>query len=256
MAMPAIAAAETLKIGGTGAGLATMQMLGEAFSRSAPGVTVAVLPNLGTRGGLKALGAGVIDIAVTSRPLEPEETAQGLTAVVYGQTALVFATDKPQGTRSIGELVEMYAGRRATWADGSPIRLILRPRNDGDTFLLQAISPEMKQAVESAMERTGLLVASTDQDAAQAIEKSPGALGVSSLAIIQSEGRQVSMLRINGVEPGIKSIASGSYPFVKAMYAVRKSQAREVTLRFMAFIASPQGRQILSHTGHWVPSGN
>ena len=54
---PADASAETLKIGGTGAALATMKLLGAAAERSHPGTRVEVLPSLGGAGGIMAVFA-------------------------------------------------------------------------------------------------------------------------------------------------------------------------------------------------------
>ena len=250
------AMAETLTLAGTGAGLGTMQLLAAGFAKVAPAVAVVVLPNMGSSGGMKALGAGVIDLAVTSRPLKVEEVAQGFTAVEYGKTPFVFVTRMPGagGFRSLSELVEVYAGERPVWPDGSPIRLIMRPRNDGDSALLEAISPAMKQAVQTALARPGIMVRSTDQDAADAIESIPGALGATSLALVIAEGRKLSLLPVNGIHPSPQTIADGRYPYFKTMFLVRKPGANELVSRFIAFVDSPPGRQILSKSGHWVTS--
>lgn len=153
--------AQTLKIGGNGSGMPAMQLLGAEFARRTPGATVVVVPNLGSSGGLKALRDGVIDLAISSRPLKPAETAQGLVATEYGRTPFVFATNPSvtQGFGSLPELIDAYAGKLTTWADGKPIRLILRPKNDGDTAAQQAISLEMKQAVDAALARPGMIIA-------------------------------------------------------------------------------------------------
>ena len=42
----------TLKIGGTGGALGTMKELAAAFEKKHPGVTVSIIPHLGTRGAL------------------------------------------------------------------------------------------------------------------------------------------------------------------------------------------------------------
>lgn len=254
---PIIAGAQTLKIGGTGSGMPTMELLAAEFSKMAPEVSVVVVPNLGSSGGLKALRDGVLDLAITSRALKTEETAQGLTALEYGRTALVFATNNPADRLgSLAELIDVYVGKRTDWAPGRPIRLILRPRNDGDTALLQAISPQMKQAVEIALARPGMSVASTDQDMADTLERTAGALGVTTLSLIQIEKRRLSMLSLNGVMPGPATLADGSYPLAKPMYLVRSAAPKDAVLRFTAFVASPRARQLLVNNGHWVPTRN
>ena len=267
-ALPAIVAAllafatnisaQTLKIGGNGSGMPAMQLLGAEFARRTPGATVVVVPNLGSSGGLKALRDGVIDVAIASRALKPEETAQGLVATEFGKTPFVFATNSSvtQGLGSLAELVDAYAGKLTTWADGKPIRLVLRPKNDGDTALQQAMSPEMKQAVDAALSRPGMIIASTDQDAVEMLEKTVGALGVTALSIVHAEKRRLNLLPINGVVPSTKALGDGSYRYVKAMYLVRMGAGTDLVQRFNAFVASREGRQLLLTAGYLVAGGS
>src|SRR4051794_12481026 len=58
-----------LRIGGTGMALATMRQIGQALTATYPAATVRVLPSLGTGGGLAAVAAGAIDLAVSARAL-------------------------------------------------------------------------------------------------------------------------------------------------------------------------------------------
>lgn len=248
------AAAETIKIGGTGAALGTMRALAAEFAKAAPAHSLVVVPSLGGGGGMKALAAGAIDIAVVSRPLKAEELAQGLVGMEYGKTALVIATStQGAGTlKTLAELAEVYAGRNATWADGSPIRVVLRPQTDSHTQLLEAFSPEMKRVIPASLARPGIVIASTDQEAADYIQNTAGAVGVTSLALVLSEKRKVHVLPLGGVPPNPRTLADGSYPYVKVMVMARKDAATPAVARFFEFVASPRGRQILADIGYWV----
>lgn len=250
----ALCAAQTVRVGGTGAGLGTMQVLAQEFGKAHPSVSIVIVPNLGSSGGLKALAAGAVDIAVIARPLKAEETAQGLVAVEYGRTPFVIATARSTapGLHSVADLVEIYSGRRAAWPDGTPIRLVLRPKHDSDFQLLESFSPEMKQAVNAAIAKNGMLVASTDQDAADALEKTPGAVGTSVLALLLAEKRRLNALPINGVAPTPKTLADGSYPYFKAMHLAHRQGAGAAAAQFVDFAGSARGRALLQETGHWV----
>ena len=250
--MPTAAVGETVKLGGTGTGLGTMQMLAERLRNADPQFSLGIVPNLGSSGGLKALAAGAIDIAVTSRPLKSEEIAQGLVASEYGKTPFVLVTSKKGVTDlTTSQLVDMYAGKQLTWPDGSPIRLVLRPANDSDTGLLAGFSAGMRRALDSAMAREGMIVATNDQESVDSIGRLPGALGTSSLALLLSEKRPLTPLAINGVVPSVETIADGSYPYLKSMYLVIKSTPSAQVSRFLSFVLSPEGQTILRATGHW-----
>ena len=256
--VPAVTAAETLAIGGSSAGLGTMRLLAAAFAKVEPGVTVSLLPNLGSSGGLKALGAGAIDVAVISHALKAEDAAQGLVGVEYGRTPFGVVTAKAGDSAftSLAQLAEVYAGQRPAWPDGTPIRLVMFPKSGSDSAQLEAFSPAMKQAVQTALSRPGILVRSSDEDAADTIESVTGALGTNTLALISSEKRKLHMLPVNGVVPSAKTIADGTYPYFKSMALVRKAGAKGIVNSFFAFVASPRGRQILVDSGHWVVPAN
>lgn len=252
-----LATAETLTIGGSSAGIGTMRLLATGFAKVAPAVSVVLAPNLGSRGGMKALAPGAIDVAIISRPLSAEEAAQGLVAVEYGKTPFGFVTkmEEARGFKTLAELAEVFGGQRPAWPDQTPVRLVLFPAGDRDTAQLQAFSPAMKQAVQTALARPGIIIRNSDDAIADAIESIPGAMGANTLALISSEGRKLRMLPLNGVVPSPKSLADGSYPYFKTMLLVRKSVGKEAAVRFFDYVASPAGQQILLNSGHWVQSG-
>ena len=167
---PGAVTAETLKLGGAGTTLQTMEMLGEALHTTNPTVSLQVVPNLGGAGGIKALIAGTIDLAVSSRLPTEAEMAHGLVGKEYGKTPFVLATARKGTTNlTLAQTAQLYAGTQKTWEDGSPIQLILRPAAEGDTTLLGNFSADIKQALDSAMAREGVRVAKTDQESADDI---------------------------------------------------------------------------------------
>jgi phosphate transport system substrate-binding protein len=247
--------AEEIKIGGTGGALATMQTLGEVYAVTQPGTKVTVLPSLGSGGGIKAMLSGVIQIAVTSRSLTDTEVNAGAVQIAYGRTPFVFATASTNLTTGLSwqELVDIYAGRSLHWPDGTRIRLVMRPTGDSDSDMIKSMSPAMGAALSAAETRKGMAFAVTDQDAADNLERLPGALGPSTLAQILSERRALKALELDNVEPSPATIADGSYPYYKTLFMVTSSDTSPAARQFMAFVTSAAGRDILIRTGHWVP---
>jgi phosphate transport system substrate-binding protein len=248
------AEAKEIKIGGTGAGLGTMQLLAQAFARLQPDVRVTVLPSMGSGGGIKAVLAGAIQIGVSSRPLNPAEAQAGAAAVEYGRTPLVFGA--AVGSKATGistrQLVDAYAGTSNEWPDGSKLRLVLRPIGDSDTESIKAISPALHDAVTAAEQRKGMVFTITDQEAADSLEKIPGALGPTTLALLLSEKRALKPLALDGVMPSVQTIANGSYRLFKTLQLISGPKSTPEARAFIAFVQSPAGREILQQTGHWV----
>jgi phosphate transport system substrate-binding protein len=246
--------AETIRTGGTGAALGTMRLLADAYTKIEPEFSLEIVPNLGSSGGMQALNHNAVHFAAIGRPLKSDELARGYIALEYGRTPFVIAIARSNvAGLTLREIADMYAGRVSKWPDGTPIRLVLRPANDGDTPLFASFSPAIKEALDSAMSREGMIVAVTDQDSATEIARIKGALGTSALALMLSENRPLVAVPIEGVRPSVQALADGAYPYFKSLYVVTPGKPVAATARFIAFIGSPEGRRILTQIGHWIP---
>lgn len=151
------------------------------------------------------------------------------------------------------QLSSIIANRASTWEDGTPVRLVLRPLTETDTELLGLFSPAVKDAV-AALKRGGMVVADSDQESADDCERLPGSLGTSAIALLRSEKRVLRTISIDGILPTAQNFASGAYPHGKTFAIVTKGTPNEATQKFLDFVASDKGRQVLVHLGHLVAS--
>jgi len=247
---------EILNIGGTGAALGGMKLLADAYMQSHPDIKVVVLPSLGSSGGIKALLANRIDFALSSRDLKDAERAEGVTAIEYARTPVVFSTHEETAADNITleELPQIYNGENVTWPDGSDLRLIMRPPSESDMKILASLSPQMEKALEAALGRSDLLVAVNDQDNATALEKVRGSLGLSTLAQIKTENRGLKILSLDGQRGSVESLKDGKYGHAKILYLVTKPVQSELVSDFFTFMRSEEGAAILGASGHLVPA--
>ena len=247
--------AQEIKIGGTGNALGTMRLLGEAFHKKHPQLRVVVLSSMGSSGAVKAVPRGAIDIGLTSRALNANERVADEVSLEYARTPTVFAVStKTRATAiTVQQIADIYTGKLERWPDGTLIRPVLRQPGDDNTRQIRRLSPLIEKALEVAAQRPGLAFAFNDQEAADQIEKSPGALGVTTLALMRSENRSLRALSLDGVEPSIENTGNGKYPLIKHFFMITRTSAPPAVQQFMAFVRSPEGRQLLEQTGHWVP---
>ena len=243
------ASAETLRIGGTGAATGMLPIIAAAIPAS-ENLKLEVVPSLGTGGGLQAAEDGVLDIAVAGRTLKPEEKARGLAQAAALRTPFVLVTSyrQPNGFKSTA-IAGIYESTKATWPDGSLIRIILRPKSDSDTPLLGGMFPGMASAIEAARQRPDIPIAATDQDNLTMAEQVPGSLAGSSFTQIQTERRNLRLIAINGVQPSLETFESGAYSFRKDMYFVISARKKPSAERFIAFLQSSAGERALRATG-------
>jgi phosphate transport system substrate-binding protein len=248
---PRSAVADTIRISGIGGAAETIRLLGEAFRKVRPDVRFALLPSIGSEGAVKAVVAGDLDIGLCARPLTGEERAQGAVETRYARTPLAFGVNRSVKTSglTLASVVEIYAGKRNYWEDGSRVRLILRPPTDSDAPVLKRMSPEMDVAVESASRRVGMTMAMTDEDLANAIEKTPGAFGATTLALVVSEKRAIRVLALNGIVPSVRALVDGSYPYSRMFCMVTRKHPPAAVRRFIDFVRSSAGASILAKNG-------
>lgn len=254
------AQADTIKIGGTGAAMAAMSVLAQEFRKANPDTDIVVLPAIGSGGAIKGVQGGVVDIGISARSLKDSERGKGAEETEFARTPFVFVVPKKNAIAgfSEGELVDIYAGRRMTWPDGSRIRIriIMRPADDSDAVMLKTkFSSAMAEAVKAAESRPGMLFAATDQDAAEMLDRTPGALGVLSLGQVVAEQRALNVLRFDGVEPSVKAAADGTYRYYKVLYLLTSHDAKPITKKFAAFVQSARSKELLAQLGFWTATG-
>lgn len=241
----AAVAAEPVRVGGTGGAFGLLQSLGDAFSARS-GVQVVNVPSLGSGGGLRAVAENKIDVAVSGRPLRPDEIAKGLAAVVAVRTPYFIVTShrNPGGLKS-ADLASLYAKPNATWADGSPLRIVLRPRSDSDTDLMGELFAGMAQALEAARSRPDVPTGATDQDNGDFAERISGSLAGMTGTQLKMENRRLRAVALDGVEPTFANYENGTYRYGKKLYFVVKGASSPDVGRFIDFVRSAEGMKVL-----------
>ena len=240
-----------LKIGGTGGAYGVMTQVAEAFKKKYPQIRVDFPHSLGSAGGIKGVLAGALDLGLSARPLTAAERGQGAVATEYGRSPLMLVTSHQGGVINftLKQIASLYSGEIKSYADGSPVRLILRPLADSDTSFLLSLSPEMAEAVRKALSREGMIIAYTDQDNANTLEKIKGAMGWMTLSQLISEKRSLTPLPIDNVKPSLDSLSSGAYPYCKTFSVITGPNPTPMVKSFMEFLTSAAGRKILLTNG-------
>lgn len=251
--------AETIKVGGTGAAMAAMQVLADEFQTTHPDADIEVMPAIGSSGAIKGVKSGIVAVGVSGRTLKDGETGKDIEETELARTPFVFVVPTKNSMVNIteAELIDIYAGKRTSWPDGSRLRLILRPSDDSDTeILMTKFSPAMSEAVQAAEARPGMLFASTDQECAELLGQTPGALGVLTLGQVVSERLPLRALQIDGIEPSVTAAANGTYRYYKVLHLLISPDAKPMAREFHSFAQSARGQELLEQLGFWISRGN
>ena len=246
-------AQSVVRISGTGSGTGGMRLLAQAFMQANPAVRVDVLPAVGSTGGISALMAGQVELAVSNRPPKPAEIDKlAMLSVEYARTPFVVAVHRDLGVSALtlAQFAALFAEGAATFPNGKRARPVLRMSDAADTAILKSLSPTVAAAIDAATLRRGMLNADTDSEAADLVERTAGAFTGSTLALIESEKRPLIALTIDGKAPTVAALLDGSYPYFKALFMIVGPQAGAETKRFAAYLQSAPGRAVLRAHGH------
>lgn len=242
--------AQTLKVGSTGAVAGLVQILADKFTAQPPQHKVEIIQGLGSAGSIAAVAAGALDLAISSREINDKEKAQQVQSQHLFVTPYLFvsSTTVPLSL-TLEEVVGYYAGTRRSYPNGSPVRLVLRPRNDANTLYITQAIPGMMEAQEKARLRHDLPVAATDQDNMQHLRSVEGAFSGMSLTQLSTEPNSLQRVRLNGVEGTLETMASGAYPYKMTMYVVTGKTPSAAVQAFQTYLASPEARAIVQKAG-------
>lgn len=239
------------------------QAWAEAYKDVDPSTAVAVTGG-GSGTGISALINGTVDLANTSRQIEPKETAaaakNGVTPVefVVGYDALAIFVHKnnPLKEITLEQLIEIYGdgGHAKKWSDlgvqvpgcGSDKIILLSRQNNSGTYAY------FKEAVLKEREfKLGSIDLHGSKDVVDTVQKTPCAIGYSGLAYATPEvGVPCVKIGDKCVAPTVDSSQDGSYPIARPLFMYTKGQPEGKTKTYLDWILSDAGQCIISDKGY------
>jgi phosphate transport system substrate-binding protein len=218
------------------------QALKRSFEQQFPDTVVATDAK-GTDKGILALLIGKADIAAISRPLTPEEEAQGLRAIPVAQDriAIVIGVNNPfKPSLSSQQVADIFQGKITDWSAVSgvaaPIRVINRPPISGTHQTFQHL------VLKDAPFGTTPNITTLTRDATTPILQQLGKDGIGYATFEQViYQKTVKVVPIDGKTP-----ESPQYPFQRTLYYAYKEPASPAVQAFLGFVTSSAGQQAIA----------
>jgi len=236
-----VAAGTTIRIEGSTSMVQINQALKNRFEQQFSGTVVRAQAR-GTNKGIEAIAAGNADIAAISRPLTPQEQAQGLAAVTVSQDAiaLVVGRDNPFRTGLTRQQVaEIFTGKIADWAvvggQPEPIRVLNRPPESGTRQAFQEIVLQGKAFGSAA----NIITWPKDETTAVLRELKANGIGYATFAQVATQ-QTVRTVPIEGLTP-----EAASYPYQRLLSYAYQEPASPQVQAFLGFVSSPQGQEAI-----------
>ncbi len=209
------ACAQNLRVGGTGIGLEMGRDIAAGFAKQHAGVDFWMPESLGSGGGIKALAAGRLDVAISTRPLKEGEVKGGQ-SVALCRTPWVFYSHASRSDVALtrADLPSLFLSTLSPFVRGE-VRALLRPASESGFQYLEKTFPELKPAIEQARQNRAATEAITDQEAMVEVEQSRSLVGFGALAPIIAEKRKLHVVPLDGVDP---KKMNADYPHWSALY--------------------------------------
>lgn len=248
-AAPALAPTPTpepeIRVSGSGSTMPLVEELARVYSAREPKAQFRFEKGTNTGGAIRGLAEGTLDLAVANRPLSKTETTDQIEYRPFGRDPLAFAVQQssPATSLTTSQVRDIYSGKITDWnqlgGPAAPI-LVLDRDEDESSRKLGLIKLMEGNPVEA---RT--IVLSKASEMIQAIDRTPGSLGYSQIGILRLQGRNLLVLGLDGVTPTAGSVARDTYPWFVTLALVHRRDAPAAVTRFVDYVLSAEGRQIL-----------
>lgn len=239
-----------LLLAGSGSNVPLTRLLARTCASAVPGVRIEVDAGIGSTGGVRALRDGVIDLALISRPLRPQEVSADLHVVPYARSPVAVAVHPAVGERQLTseQLKALFGGRQTTWADGAPAAPLQREQGDsGHEAMARAV--EGWAEIDASTWQTGRWpVFYHDRALLDALLTTPGGLGLVDGASVRALGLPLPLLTLDGRRP-----SEEDYPVWKSLAFVHRGPLSPAAERFVRCVRSAQGLDVLRQVGALPP---
>ncbi len=226
--------------------------LAKAFQERNPGVTVELGKGLGTKARLEALAVGKIDIALASHGLNVEAiTRQGMAVQEVARIPVVFGVNAtvPVANLTEQQICDVYAGKASNWKalGGADLDIAPRARPDSEVDT-EVVRAHIKCLTDLRMpDSVGVMQRSGDM--AKELAATAGAIGMTTMTVVEQSQGKVRVLSINGIAPSADNVERKAYPLVRESFFVVKAAASPTVARFIEFTRSAAGHQVIRANG-------
>jgi len=239
---------ESLVIEGTGDSQGVLRLLAKKFNTTQSKIIAEIPDSIGSGGGIHAVAQGKALLGRTARSLKQKERKLGLSQFRFALSPIVFVVHPSVShvdNLSTEQVLSIFSGEYRNWQQlgGSNNKLYAVDREAGDSSrkILE------KKFTGFAEIKSKAKIFYNTPAAAEAIAKHKFTIGYLPMSVAKQHGLKI--LSIDHIYPNEKNIQAGQYPYTTAFYFVAKGDLPPPANRFMEFIRSETGQQIISKLG-------
>ena len=248
-----------------------VQAWAENYKNKRPDVAVQVAGG-GSGVGIAGLIDGLLDIAASSREIEPGEVERATQhngvkpsefKVALDGLAIYTHRSNPIEQISIEELADIYGegGSTIKWSQlgvnnsscpSDEIIRVSRQNNSGTyVYFREALLGTSRELKMGSIDQSG------SKDVVVLVSRTPCAIGYSGMAYAIPEVKRLRLSRKKGetaVFPSAETAIAGTYPLARPLYLFTRETPEGAVLEFIEWVLGEEGQRIVNDIGY-VPVG-
>jgi len=228
----------------------------EAFSKQYPDSKLSY-DSQGSSVGVTGVIDGVYVLGGSSRELKDKEIEAGAvpTAIALDGIAVIANQNVPADNLSLEQVAKIFSGEINNWKQvggkDTPIVVVNRDEASGTRaafteLVLQPVIGKEGKFIADA------ITVESNGDMVTKVGQTPDTIGYCGFGYVdRAKNMGGKVVSVNGKDPEISNVLSGSYPISRKLYMVSKGQLKDESLEktFVDFILSKEGQQIVEDAG-------
>jgi phosphate transport system substrate-binding protein len=205
----------------------------------------------GSGHGIKSIGAGEIDIGMSSRDIKPQELEMypdiKPVGIAKDSVAIIVHPNNPIDDLTMEEVGKIFAGDiknfKEVGGNDVEIHVITREAGSGtrDVFEENVMVLVKKDISE------GALIKKSNGEVRAAVAVDKNSIAFLSLGYVDST---VKAVKLNGIEATVENVYADKYPIVRTLYLITKGEPDELEKAFIDFVKSNEGQKIVEENGY------
>jgi phosphate transport system substrate-binding protein len=244
-----------LRVSGSGTCLPLLRILASEQPDHAVGMVF--LPGLHTKGGVRGVIQGSLDIGAVSRDLNADEQSADLQVTWLSRDGLVVAVHPSVGKLGITDITsqqlrDIYSGKVTDWQQvgasaSMPIVVLDRHEDESAKIIMRKFIFGSASKLKMTPDSVNLYY---ESDMVDAMQSTVGSVGYFSLGYAVSQKIPVTHLRLDGVAATVENIEAGSYTLVRPLGVVTKTAAPAPVRAFVKWAAGQDARELMLSKGY------
>ncbi len=228
----------------------------------AKGMKITVDSQGGSAGGIAQLGAGQVEVAMSSKEVSDADKAQfpdvDFVSTEIGQDAVGVIIRKEVVDGGVtgldkAQLQALFEGRVANWKElgGPDLAVFVYDKEPGrgtrevlDKFLY---GKDVKAPPPPQSDNYAIVGGNTETRAK--LESTPGSVGPLSTSFITGHPK-LAALEVDGVAPTPATVKDSSYPMARPLFLVTDGPPTSAAKRFIDYVLSAEGQKLVNRHGY------